>query len=88
MRFISDMSSAKTFDIHFLDTPWINDTNFRDVEHAQRIIAIMIQIWPFNAIIIVIDARFPVSKELQVAFSYYSRVIQKLQGNHNNIVFV
>lgn len=88
MRFISDMSSAKTFDIRFLDTSGINDTNFRDVEHAQRIIEAMVQVRSFNAIIIVIDAQFLISKELQVVFSYYSRVIQELQGDHNNIVFI
>lgn len=88
MRFVSDISSAKTFDIRFLDTPGINNTNNRDVEHAKKIIEAMVKGESFNLIIVVIDARFSVSKDLQVAFSYYSRVIHELQGNHNNVVVV
>jgi len=48
----------------------------------------MVQGESFNLIIVVIDARFPISKDLQVAFSYYSRVIHELQGNHDNVVVV
>lgn len=81
-------SFDEEFDICFLDTPRINDTNYRDVEHSKRIIEAMVQIQSFNLIIIIVDSRFSISKEQQVAFSYYSRVIQELQGHHDNVVFV
>ncbi|KAF9323458.1 hypothetical protein BG006_001430 [Podila minutissima] len=91
MKFVpqdSGTSLEEEFDICFLDTRGINDTNYRDVEHSKRIIEAMVQIQSFNLIIIIVDSGFSISKEQQVAFSDYSRVIQELQGHHDNVVFV
>ncbi|KAF9295066.1 hypothetical protein BGZ74_010976 [Mortierella antarctica] len=90
MKFVpqdSGTSLEEEFDICFLDTPGINDTNNKDVEHSKRVIEAIVQIQSFNLIIINVDSRFSISKEQQVAFSYYSRVIQELQGHHDNVVF-
>ncbi|KAI9242874.1 MAG: hypothetical protein BYD32DRAFT_402060 [Podila humilis] len=74
--------------IRFLDTPGINDTNFRDIEHAKTIIDEMVRIQSFNLIVVVVNSLSPIHREQKVAFDYYARVIQQLQGNHSNVVFL
>ncbi|KAF9200637.1 hypothetical protein BGZ59_003170, partial [Podila verticillata] len=74
--------------ITFLDTPGVEDTNGRDAEHAVRIIDAMTEMKSFNLIIIIITCEDPPSKAHQLAFNYYSRVIQTFQGHHSNIVFL
>ncbi|KAF9369009.1 hypothetical protein CPC16_004874, partial [Podila verticillata] len=74
--------------ITFLDTPGVEDTNGRDAEHAVRIIDAMTEMKSFNLIIIIITCKDPPSKAHQLAFNYYSRVIQTFQDHHSNIVFL
>ncbi|KAG0350642.1 hypothetical protein BG005_009830 [Podila minutissima] len=76
------------FVIRFLDTPGINDTNYRDIEHAQTIIDEIVRIKSFNLIFVVISIHPAIHKEQSVAFDYYSRVIKALQGHHSNVVFL
>lgn len=79
---------AREVTIRFLDTPGINDTNYRDVEYAQKIIKEMIEIQSFNLIVIIVNFDVPIHMEQKVAFNYYSRVFHALQGHHDNVVFV
>ncbi|KAF9330204.1 hypothetical protein BG006_006822 [Podila minutissima] len=74
--------------IKFLDTPGINDTNCRDVEHAKRIIDGMLNVKSFNLIVVIVNIKHPIHREQRVAFNYYSRVIHALQGHLSNVVFV
>lgn len=74
--------------IQVLDTPGINDTNYRDIEYSQKIIKEMVGIQSFNLIIVIVKFESAITQEQQVAFNYYSRVIHALQGNHSNVVFV
>lgn len=74
--------------IQFLDTPGINDTDYRDVEYAQEVIKEMIKIQSFNLIVVLINIEVPMHQEQCIMFNYYSRVIHTLQGDHSNIVFV
>ncbi|KAG0016159.1 hypothetical protein BGZ81_011368 [Podila clonocystis] len=74
--------------ISFLDTPGIEDTGGKDTEHAPRIIHEMAKMRTFNLIIIIVNCKDISSKAHQLAFDYYSKVIQVLQGHHDNIVFV
>ncbi|KAG0013904.1 hypothetical protein BGZ82_001966, partial [Podila clonocystis] len=75
-------------EITFLDTPGVEDTNGRDFEHAKSIIDAMILMQSFNLIIIVISCEDTLSKTLQLALNYYSKVIHRFQGHHSNIVFL
>ncbi|KAG0014368.1 hypothetical protein BGZ82_001786, partial [Podila clonocystis] len=75
-------------EITFLDTPGVEDTNGRDVEHAKRVIDAMTQLQSFNLIIIVINCEETPSKAHQLAFRYYSKVVHSFQGHHSNIVFL
>lgn len=70
-----------------MDTLGINETNYRDIEHAQSIIKEIVEAKAFNLIVIV-NIEHPIHMEQQVAFNYYLRVIHALQGHHNNVVFV
>ncbi|KAF9369973.1 hypothetical protein CPB97_003122 [Podila verticillata] len=74
--------------ITFLDTPGIEDTNGRDTEHAPKIIDEMAKLRTLNLIVVIVNCEEPPSKSHQLAFDYYSKVIQVLQGCHSNIVFV
>ncbi|KAF9298582.1 hypothetical protein BGZ74_009308 [Mortierella antarctica] len=74
--------------IKFLDTPGINDTNYRDVEHAKRIIDEMLNVKSFNLIVVIVNIKHPIHMEQRIAFNYYSRVIHALQGHLSNVVFV
>ncbi|KAI9242862.1 MAG: hypothetical protein BYD32DRAFT_431810 [Podila humilis] len=75
-------------DITFLDTPGIEDTNGRDMEHAHNIIREMVRMRSFNLIVIVINCEEAPSRCLQLAFNYYSQVIQLLQGHLSNVIFL
>ncbi|KAF8981351.1 hypothetical protein BGZ52_002957, partial [Haplosporangium bisporale] len=83
-----EAAPEKDMVIRFLDTPGINDTNFRDIEHAKTIIDEMVRIQSFNLIVVVVNSLSPIHREQKVAFDYYARVIQELQGNHSNVVFL
>ncbi|KAF9389850.1 hypothetical protein CPB97_010488 [Podila verticillata] len=83
-----DHGPSEPVTIQFLDTPGINDTNYRDVEHAQEVIKEMIKIRSFNLIVVVVNIDVPIHLEQQVAFRYYSSVIHTLQRDHSNIIFV
>ncbi|KAG0334468.1 hypothetical protein BG000_008305 [Podila horticola] len=74
--------------IQVLDTPGINDTNYRDMEYSHKIIKEMVGIQSFNLIVVIVKFESAITQEQQVAFNYYSRVIHALQGNHSNVVFV
>ncbi|KAF9297705.1 hypothetical protein BGZ74_009683 [Mortierella antarctica] len=76
------------FVIRFLDTPGFNDTNYRDIEHAETIIDEIVRIKSFNLIFVVISIHPAIHKEQSVAFDYYSGVIKALQGHHSNVVFL
>lgn len=78
----------RDIDITFLDTPGIEDTNGRDMKHAHNIIREMVQMRSFNLIVIVINIMEPPSKAHQLAFDYYSQVIQLLQGHLSNVIFL
>ncbi|KAF9375505.1 hypothetical protein CPB97_011406, partial [Podila verticillata] len=84
----SDSPSLERVVISFLDTPGIEDTNSRDVEHATRIIHEMSRTRFFNLILVVVNHQDCPSRSQQLAFDYYSKVIQVFQGNHSNIVFL
>ncbi|KAF9326322.1 hypothetical protein BG006_010220 [Podila minutissima] len=75
-------------EITLLDTPGIEDTNGRDVEHAPKIIEAMARMKSFNLIIIIINCEDTPSVSHQLAFDYYSKVIHTFQGHHSNIVFL
>ncbi|KAG0350275.1 hypothetical protein BG005_010196, partial [Podila minutissima] len=75
-------------EITLLDTPGIEDTNGRDVEHAPKIIEVMARMKSFNLIIVIINCEDTPSVSHQLAFNYYSKVIQTFQGHHSNIVFL
>ncbi|KAF9367077.1 hypothetical protein CPB97_006371, partial [Podila verticillata] len=47
----------------------------------------MVRIQSFNLIVVVVNSLSPIHREQKVAFDYYARVIQELQGNHSNVVF-
>ncbi|KAG0320739.1 hypothetical protein BG000_003458, partial [Podila horticola] len=81
-------TSLPFVEITFLDTPGIEDTNGRDVEHAPKIIEAMARMQVFNCIIVVINCEETPSVSHQLAFNYYSKVIYTFQGHHSNIVFV
>ncbi|KAG0075852.1 hypothetical protein BGZ93_011146 [Podila epicladia] len=74
--------------IQFVDTPGINDTNDRDVEHARNIIDQMVGPWSFNLIVVIVNSHLAIYKEQQAAFDYYSRITHALQGHHSNVVFL
>ncbi|KAG0011047.1 hypothetical protein BGZ81_002413, partial [Podila clonocystis] len=76
------------FEITFLDTPGVEDTNGKDSEQAERIINAMVQMQSFNLIIIIINCEEAPSKAHQLAFNYYSKVIHTFHGHHSNIVFL
>ncbi|KAF9308514.1 hypothetical protein BG003_010986 [Podila horticola] len=86
-----DLASSlppRHFEIVFLDTPGIEDTNGRDSEHAERIIDAMIKMLSFNLIIIIINCEETPSKAHQLAFNYYAKLIHTFQGHHSNIIFL
>ncbi|KAG0314160.1 hypothetical protein BG000_005639 [Podila horticola] len=86
-----DLASSllpRHFEIVFLDTPGVEDTNGRDSEHAERIIDAMTKMQSFNLIIIIINCEETPSKAHQLAFNYYAKVIHTFQGHHSNIVFL
>ncbi|KAF8950606.1 hypothetical protein BGZ52_001995 [Haplosporangium bisporale] len=85
---IPDAPPSRHVKITFLDTPGIEDTKGKDVEHAPRIVHEMAKMRTFNLIIIVVNVEDHPSMSQQLAFDYYSKVIQILQGSHSNIVFV
>ncbi|KAG0352135.1 hypothetical protein BG005_008384 [Podila minutissima] len=81
-------TSLPFVEIAFLDTPGIEDTNGRDIEHAQNIIDAMATMRSLNLIIIIVNCNETPSKRHQLAFNYYSKVIHTFQGHHSNIVFL
>ncbi|KAF9371685.1 hypothetical protein CPB97_001780 [Podila verticillata] len=85
---IPDAPPSRHVKITFLDTPGIEDTNGKDIEHAPRIVHEMAKMRTFNLIIIFVNVEDHPSMSQQLAFDYYSKVIQILQGSHSNIVFV
>ncbi|KAF9369682.1 hypothetical protein CPB97_003393, partial [Podila verticillata] len=84
----TDAPLSNNVEITFLDTPGIEDTYGRDTEHAPKIIDEMAKMRTFNLIVIIVNCKEPASKSHQLAFDYYSKVIQVLQGCHSNIIFV
>lgn len=48
----------------------------------------MANIEAFDQIVVVVNSMDPISKNQQLVFNYYSKVIKALQRNHSNIVFV
>ncbi|KAF9373682.1 hypothetical protein CPC16_001726 [Podila verticillata] len=82
-----DPDSRKYF-IKFLDTPGIEDTDGKDTTHAPKIIHEMARMRTFNLIVIIVNCKDHPSISQQLSFDYYSKVIQVLQGHHDNIVFV
>ncbi|KAF9379132.1 hypothetical protein CPB97_009149 [Podila verticillata] len=83
-----DTPLSRYVKITFLDTPGIEDTNGKDAENAPKIIHEMAKMQKFNLIVIIINSKDQPSIAHQLAFDYYSKVIQILQGCHDNIVFV
>ncbi|KAF9325900.1 hypothetical protein BG006_010634, partial [Podila minutissima] len=75
-------------EITLLDTPGIEDTNGRDVDHAPKIIEAMAKMKSLNLIIVIINCKDTPSVSNQLAFNYYSKVIHTFQGHHSNIVFL
>ncbi|KAF9367939.1 hypothetical protein CPB97_005137, partial [Podila verticillata] len=80
--------SPEPVTIRFVDTPGINDTYRRDVEHSRSIIDQMVGPRSFNLIVVIVNYLLALHKEQQAAFDYYSRIIHALQGNHSNVVFL
>ncbi|KAG0318010.1 hypothetical protein BG000_004360, partial [Podila horticola] len=74
--------------ITLLDTPGIEDTGGNDTVHAPKIIEEMAKLEAFNLIVVVVNSIDPISKNQQLAFDYYSKVIKAFQRSHSNIVFV
>ncbi|KAF9200824.1 hypothetical protein BGZ59_003071, partial [Podila verticillata] len=83
-----DVLPPAQVNITLLDTPGIEDTNGRDTEHAPKIIDEIAKLRTLNLIVIIVNCEETPSKSHQLAFDYYSKVIQVLQGCHSNIVFV
>ncbi|KAF9381035.1 hypothetical protein CPB97_007984, partial [Podila verticillata] len=83
-----DSQSPLEVKITFLDTPGIEDTYGKDVEHAPKIIEAMAKMRYFNRIIVIINCEETPSVSHQLAFNYYSKVIHTFQGHHSNIVFL
>ncbi|KAG0038660.1 hypothetical protein BGZ82_011313 [Podila clonocystis] len=81
-------SQLRRTKITFLDTPGIEDTNGRDIVHAPKIVDEMVKMKSFNLIIVIVNCKEAPSKSHQLAFDYYSKVIQALQGSLSNVVFV
>ncbi|KAG0028401.1 hypothetical protein BGZ81_004774 [Podila clonocystis] len=81
-------SRLKRTKITFLDTPGIEDTNGQDIVHAPKIIGEMVKMQSLNLIIVIVNCKEAPSKSHQLAFDYYSKVIQVLQGSLSNVVFV
>ncbi|KAF9274476.1 hypothetical protein BGZ74_004339, partial [Mortierella antarctica] len=81
-------TSLPFVEITFLDTPGIEDTNGRDVEHAPKIIEAMTKMQSLNLIIVIINCKDTPSVSHQLAFNYYSKVIHTFQGHHSNIIFL
>ncbi|KAF9327689.1 hypothetical protein BG006_009040 [Podila minutissima] len=72
----------------YKDIVRINDTYYRDIEHAKTIIGEMVRIKSFNLIVVVINIHPAIHKEKSLAFDYYARVIEALQGHYFNVVFL
>ncbi|KAF9277933.1 hypothetical protein BGZ74_003227, partial [Mortierella antarctica] len=81
-------SLRRFVEITLLDTPGIEDTTGRDVEHAPKIIEAMAKMQSFNLIIVIINCEDTPSVSHQLAFNYYSKVIHTFQGHHFNVVFL
>ncbi|KAG0026157.1 hypothetical protein BGZ82_009612, partial [Podila clonocystis] len=81
-------TSQDFVEITFLDTPGIEDTSGKDVDHAPKIIEAMAGMRTLNLIIVIINCEDTPSKPHQLAFNYYSKVIHTFQGHHSNIVFL
>ncbi|KAF9276642.1 hypothetical protein BGZ74_003570, partial [Mortierella antarctica] len=75
-------------EITILDTPGIENTEGKDFEQAPRIMEEIIKMQSLNLIIIVVNSQDHPSTTQQLAFDYYSKVIQTLQGHHSNVVFL
>ncbi|KAF9386355.1 hypothetical protein CPB97_003818, partial [Podila verticillata] len=74
--------------VTFLDTPGIEDTNRQDEKHAQAIIEKIIELHTVNLIIVNVNCMSTTLKCQELAFNYYSKVIQMLQGHHSNVIFL
>ncbi|KAF9021051.1 hypothetical protein BGZ52_002039 [Haplosporangium bisporale] len=66
--------------IQFLDTPGINDTNYRDVEHAEKIIDEMVKAKAFKCIVVIMNVEHPIHMEQQVAFNHGEGVWSSANG--------
>ncbi|KAG0328280.1 hypothetical protein BG000_000552, partial [Podila horticola] len=75
-------------EITFLDTPGIENTEGKDFEQAPRIMEEIIKMQSLNLIIIVVNSLDHPSTTQQLAFDYYSKIIQTLQGHQSNVVFL
>lgn len=71
-----------------MDTPGIEDTNRQDEKHAKAIIEKIIELCSVNLIIVNVKCTSTASKYQELAFDYYSKVIQILQGHHSNVIFL
>lgn len=75
-------------EITFLDTPGIEDTKGHDEKHAKAVIEKIVELQSVNLIIVLDSCKNTISKNQASAFDYFSKVIQTLQGNYSNIVFL
>ncbi|KAF9379131.1 hypothetical protein CPB97_009148 [Podila verticillata] len=85
-----DSSTPPSRDVEFtfLDTPGVENTDGKDLEQASEILDQMTKARYFNLILIVINTEEHPSQPHQLAFDYYSKVIQALQGHQFNVVFL
>ncbi|KAF9008536.1 hypothetical protein BGZ52_008017, partial [Haplosporangium bisporale] len=72
-------------EFRFLDTPGINDTDYRDDVFATNIVNEAIATRSFNLILVTVSAKSHISMEYGFALEYYAKV---LQGLHTNIAFL
>lgn len=84
----SNTPLSRDVDFTFLDTLGVENTDGKDLEQASEILDQMTKARYFNLILIVINTEEHPSQPHQLAFDYYSKVIQALQGHHFNVVFL
>lgn len=76
---------SEPVEFRFLDTPGINDTDYRDDVFATNIVNEVIATQSFNLILVTVSTKSHLSMEYGFALEYYAKV---LQGLHTNIAFL
>ncbi|KAF9305564.1 hypothetical protein BGZ74_009715 [Mortierella antarctica] len=85
---LKDRKTTLCAEITFLDTPGIEDTKGHDEKHAKAVIEKIIELQSVNLIIVLDSCKNTISKNQAFALDYFSKVIQALQGNYSNVVFL